>query len=92
MNAYREHFLQHFSGRLHVDYSGFDGPRTESLDVTLLDHGDGQILVPRHQPICIWRLVEKDSAHGKCQFTQDRRDDLPNARRVRKVSHGRTNV
>jgi hypothetical protein len=59
----RKHLFQHGGRRLNVKNVRLYGPGAESICFDPVLNSDGYILVPRYFPICVWNLIEKNSAH-----------------------------
>lgn len=62
VQAQSEHLLEQGRGWLHVRNSLLHAPRTESWHLRLFSDREGEILVPRHQPIRVGGFVEVDGA------------------------------
>jgi hypothetical protein len=71
MHTYGKHARQDLDRRLDVRYAVLEGPWAEPLDLLLLMHGDGEILVPRNLPVRFGVLVESCDLDRPCPTPQD---------------------
>jgi len=66
-----------------MENMGLYRPRPIPICFDLVFHGDSDILVPGHFPICIWNLVEENSPHGKAPRSKYRLNQTTEGWRVR---------
>ena len=88
VNPYREHPLEHRRRRLHVRYALLHGPSLEIRRLDPLADGDRQVLMPRHQPVRLGRLVEPDRPHRPRRAVSVATHEFKQLLRRRKSRHG----
>jgi len=61
-----------------VNDAGLHRPRTEPIDRRAMVYGDGEILMPRHRPVRVRRLVEEYGANCERFRREHLLNELPN--------------
>ena len=62
MQAHCQHSFKHRHRRLHMRYAVLHGPGGKARDLDSIPNGDREILMPSHLPVCLGRLVEKQTS------------------------------
>ena len=78
----RKHSAKKFDGRYGVRHPSFDGPWPKARQVVPSGERDVEVLVGRHSPIHLRRLVEEDAPHRASVA-----DVLAHSRVVREATH-----
>ena len=76
MNSRREHLLQQLHRRLNVRNARLHTPWPKAGHIDPFPHCQRQILVPRHEPIRICRLVEVNRSHRSRHVAHVRTNQL----------------
>gem|GEM_PF-4788973 len=85
VQANRENLAEDRGRWLHVRNTVLDRPWTKSLDLMATGNRDRQVLVPRHLPVCIGRLVEQRQLRHPGGLTQGRCRELSRRTCVRQI-------
>ncbi len=81
--------INHRSRRPTVRLAILHRPRAESVDIVPLLHCDDRILMPRHEPVRGWRLVEDDGSNDADPFATDLPRERGNARPAQNLAKPR---
>ena len=71
MDADGKHIFQYRYRRLDVENSCFHRPRTKAGNIPSFPHRNGEVLMPRHFPVGLQRLVEENTPNRECFRAQN---------------------